>query len=126
MTNIVLPIKQKDVYGGLAEITGLIRRDSDTLVLEYQVKDDVLGMFNSDVKLSPRWSIGASSGFDLKNKGFTFTQLRFARDLKSWRMTFNWTPFGRRESWFFFIGIKSNIFSDIKYDKNREPLRRLN
>jgi len=50
MTNIVLPIKQKDVYGGLAEITGLIRRDSDTLVLEYQVKDDVLGMFNSDVK----------------------------------------------------------------------------
>ena len=83
-------------------------------------------MFNSDVELSPRWSIGASSGFDLKNQGFTFTQLRFARDLKSWKMTFNWTPFGRRESWFFFIGIKSNIFSDIKYDKNREPLRRLN
>ena len=83
-------------------------------------------MFNSDVELSPRWSIGASSGFDLKNKGFTFTQLRFARDLKSWKMTFNWTPFGRRESWFFFIGIKSSIFSDIKYDKNREPLRRLN
>lgn len=83
-------------------------------------------MFNSDVELSPRWSIGASSGFDLKDKGFTFTQLRFARDLKSWKMTFNWTPFGNRESWFFFIGIKSNIFSDIKYDKNREPLRRLN
>jgi hypothetical protein len=51
MTNIVLPIKQKDVYGGLAEITGLIRKDSDTLVIEYQVKDDVLGMFNSDVKI---------------------------------------------------------------------------
>lgn len=51
MTNIVLPIKQKDVYGGLAEITGLIRRDSSTLVVEYQVKDDVLGMFNSDVKI---------------------------------------------------------------------------
>ena len=83
-------------------------------------------MFNADVELSPRWSIGGSSGFDLRNQGFTFTQLRFARDLKSWRMTFNWTPFGRRESWFFFIGIKSNIFSDIKYDKNREPLRRLN
>lgn len=51
MTNIVLPIKQKDVYGGLAEITGLIRRDSNKLVVEYQVKDDVLGMFNSDVKI---------------------------------------------------------------------------
>jgi hypothetical protein len=51
MINIVLPIKQKDVYGGLAEITGLIRKDVDTLIVEYQVKDDVLGMFNSDVKV---------------------------------------------------------------------------
>ena len=51
MTNIVLPIKQKNVYGGMAEIAGLIRRDSDTLVIEYQVKDDVLGMFNSDIKV---------------------------------------------------------------------------
>lgn len=51
MTNIVLPIKQKDIYGGMAEITGLIRKDSNVLVVEYQVKDDVLGMFHSDVKV---------------------------------------------------------------------------
>lgn len=51
MTNIVLPIKQKDVYGGMAEIAGLIRGDKNTLVIEYQVKDDVLGMFSSDVRV---------------------------------------------------------------------------
>jgi hypothetical protein len=69
--------------------------------------------------------VGISSGYDLRNKGFTYTQLRFQRDLKSWRMSFNWTPFGRRKSWYFYIGIKSSVLSDIKYDKNRERARNL-
>ncbi len=82
-------------------------------------------MFSGDVELSPTWKVGVSSGYDIKNKGFTFTQLRFAKDLKSWQMSFNWTPFGVRRSWFFFIGIKSNILQDVKYDKNRERDRAL-
>lgn len=82
-------------------------------------------MFSGDVELSPRWTVGASSGYDFKNPGFTFTQLRFQRDLESWRLSFNWTPFGDRESWYFFIGIKASILSDIKYDKNRERDRSL-
>lgn len=82
-------------------------------------------MFSGDVDLSPKWSVGVSSGYDVKNKGFTFTQLRFSRDLNTWRMNFNWTPFGSRKSWFFFIGIKANVLSDIKYDKNRERDRQL-
>ena len=82
-------------------------------------------MFSGDVELSPRWTVGASSGYDFKNPGFTFTQLRFQRDLESWRLSFNWTPFGDRESWYFFIGIKASILSDFKYDKNRERDRSL-
>ncbi|MGY5847279.1 putative LPS assembly protein LptD [Salegentibacter sp. HM20] len=82
-------------------------------------------MFSGDVELSPKWMVGASSGFDMKELGFTFTQLRFQRDLDSWRMTFSWVPFSERASWNFFIGIKSAILSDIKYDKRREPDRRL-
>lgn len=82
-------------------------------------------MFSGDVELSPTWNVGVSSGYDLKNKGFSFTQLRFAKDLKSWQMSFNWTPFGIRRSWFFFIGIKSNILQDVKYDRNRERDRTL-
>ncbi|MDN6280194.1 MAG: LPS-assembly protein LptD [Psychroflexus sp.] len=82
-------------------------------------------MFSGDVDLSPKWSVGVSSGYDIKNKGFTFTQLRFSRDLNTWRMNFNWTPFGTRKSWFFFIGIKANVLSDIKYDKNKDRDRKL-
>ncbi|MBT8310666.1 MAG: LPS-assembly protein LptD, partial [Flavobacteriaceae bacterium] len=47
-------------------------------------------MFSSNVELSPRWSLGLSSGWDLKNKGVTPTQLRLERDLLSWRMNFSY------------------------------------
>ena len=77
-------------------------------------------MFSGDIELSPRWSVGASSGYDFKNNGFTYTQLRFERDLESWRMNFSWIPFSNRSSWNFFIGIRSSILSDIKYDKQRQ------
>lgn len=82
-------------------------------------------MFSGDIELAPRWTVGVSSGYDFVNQGFTYTQFRFERDLKSWRMSFNWRPFGRYESWYFFIGIKASVLSDIKYDKHREPNRQL-
>src|SRR5690606_32764042 len=82
-------------------------------------------MFSGNVELTPKWRVGVSSGYAFKNKGFSFTQLRFERDLESWRMNFSWTPFGNRTSWFFFIGIKSSMLSDIKWEKRREPNRGL-
>ena len=82
-------------------------------------------MFSGDVEVAPRWTVGASSGYDFKNKGFTYTQLRFERDLLSWRMNFSWVPFSSRSSWYFFIGIKSNILKDIKYDKRTQPDQQL-
>ncbi|WP_111307445.1 putative LPS assembly protein LptD [Confluentibacter sediminis] len=82
-------------------------------------------MFSGDIELSPKWSVGASSGYDLKSNGFTFTQLRFERDLLSWRMNFSWVPFSTVSSWNFFIGIKSNILKDLKYEKRRQPDQRL-
>ncbi|MBN4085146.1 LPS-assembly protein LptD [Flavobacteriaceae bacterium AH-315-B10] len=82
-------------------------------------------MFSGDIDISPRWSIGASSGYDLKSKGVTYTQLRFERDLLSWRMNFSWIPFSSRSSWNFFIGIRSSILKDLKYDKRRARDRQL-
>ncbi|MFV0539813.1 MAG: putative LPS assembly protein LptD [Aestuariibaculum sp.] len=78
-------------------------------------------MFSGDIKLSDKWSVGGSSGYDLKNAGFTYTQLRFERDLLSWRMNFSWVPFSSRGSWNFFIGIKSSMLKDLKYEKRKQP-----
>jgi len=77
-------------------------------------------MFSGDFELSPKWSVGASSSYDLKNKGFGLTQLRFERDLLSWRMNFSWVPFGTYGSWNFFIGIKSSLLKDLKYEKHKQ------
>ena len=82
-------------------------------------------MFSGNIELSPNWKVGVSSGYDLVNRGFTFTQLRFNRDLGSFNFSLNWTPIGPRENWFFFIGMKANMLRDVKYDRRREPDRQI-
>lgn len=79
-------------------------------------------MLSGDIELSPRWSIGGNTGYDFVDNGITFTTLRFQRDLESWRLSFNWTPIGPRQSWFFFIGIKSGALADVKYEQNSPPV----
>ncbi|WP_028889454.1 putative LPS assembly protein LptD [Tenacibaculum ovolyticum] len=80
-------------------------------------------MFSGDVELSPKWKVGFSSGYDIKDNAFTYTRLSFSRDLDSWRLNFNWTPFGINSSYNFFIGVKSSVLSDLKWDKNKPPDR---
>ncbi|WP_310281808.1 putative LPS assembly protein LptD [Flavobacterium piscis] len=74
-------------------------------------------MVSANMDITPKWKGGVSTGYDFVQKGVTFTQLRFERDLLSWRMAFNWSPFGEYSNWNFFIGIKSGILSDIKWEK---------
>ncbi|NLP56757.1 LPS-assembly protein LptD [Lutibacter sp. B1] len=82
-------------------------------------------MFSGDIELTPKWAVGFSSGYDIKNEGFTYTQLRFSRDLDSWKLNFNWVPFGTRQTYYFFIGVKASMLSDIKYDKRQVPDKRI-
>lgn len=80
-------------------------------------------MLSGNIDISPKWRIGVSTGYDFVQNGVTFTQLRFERDLLSWRMDFNWTPFGENAFWGFFIGVKSGMLSDIKWEKRTQPAR---
>ncbi len=80
-------------------------------------------MMSLNTQLSKNWKVGVSSGYDFVQQGVTFTQFRFERDLMSWRMDFNWTPFGTNAFWSFFIGIKSSVLSDIKWEKRTIPDR---
>jgi len=74
-----------------------------------------------NVSLTPKWNVGISSGYDFKNKGIVYTQLRFLRDLDSWKLSFNWVPIGSRSTYYFFIGVKASVLSDLKYDKRKMP-----
>jgi hypothetical protein len=82
-------------------------------------------MVSLNTDLTPKWKVGVSTGYDMVQKGVTFTQFRFERDLDSWRMDFSWVPFGTNTYWSFFIGIKSGVLSDIKWDKRNQPDRTL-
>jgi lipopolysaccharide assembly outer membrane protein LptD (OstA) len=89
-------------------------------------QNEIIGnsiMISANIDISPKWKIGISTGYDFVQQGVTFTQLRFERDLLSWRMDFNWTPIGENAFWGFFIGIKSGMLSDIKWDKRTLPQR---
>ena len=82
-------------------------------------------MFSGNVELSPKWKVGYSSGYDVLGGAFTFSRFNFTRDLDSWNFNFNWVPFGTNSSYTFFIGVKSSILSDLKWDKNKPPDRKL-
>ena len=82
-------------------------------------------MFNGDLELSPKWKVRYSSGYDFKNKGFTFTRLGFTRDLDSWSFNFDWSPFGTNKSYYFRIGVNSSMLNDLKWDKRSLPDRLL-
>jgi hypothetical protein len=79
-------------------------------------------MISANTDLTPKWKVGVSTGYDFVRKGVTFTQIRLNRDLLSWNMSFNWSPFGQ-SYWGFFIGIKASVLSDIKWDKRNQPDR---
>jgi hypothetical protein len=80
-------------------------------------------MVSANTDLTPNWKIGVTTGYDFVNKGFSTTQLRLNRDLKSWNMSFNWNPFGKYAYWGFFIGIKASVLSDVKWDKQKQADR---
>ncbi len=72
---------------------------------------------NGDFKLTPKWKINMSTGYDIKRKEVTSTQFSVYRDLHCWEMSFNAVPFGQHQSFNFEIRIKSSLLKDLKLTK---------
>jgi hypothetical protein len=70
-------------------------------------------MISANADLTPKWKLGVSTGYDFVQNGVTYTQLRFERDLLSWRMDFNWTPFKQMPTGILYWN-KIRVLSDIK------------
>ena len=74
---------------------------------------------NGDFSLSKSWKIQYNTGYDIQNKKFTQTNFSLTRDLHCWTMSLNWVPFGQFQSYNFFIGVKSSLLKDLKYNRTR-------
>ncbi len=72
---------------------------------------------NGDFSLTPKWKIGFSTGYDIKNLKVTTSNMSIYRDLHCWEMRLTAVPFGRYKSFNFQINVKSSILRDLKYEK---------
>lgn len=75
--------------------------------------------FYGDLSLTKKWKLGFNSGYDFRQKDFSFSTIDIFRDLHCWEMHFNWIPFGFRRSYNFTIRVKSSMLQDLKLNRRR-------
>jgi len=101
-----------------------------TLNMKYNVRyskpgfeEDIIQTlnFSGDLSLTNRWKIGFRSGYDFELKDLSYTSVDIYRDLHCWEMTFNWIPFGPRQSYLFTIRVKSALLQDLKMTRRSIP-----
>ena len=73
--------------------------------------------FSGDLSISEKTKLSFRSGYDFKNKMFTQTSINATRDLHCWRISFNWVPFGRFQSYNLSINAVSALLQDLKLEK---------
>ncbi len=76
--------------------------------------------FNGDFNVTDNWKVGMNSGFDLKQKKFTYTSMNIYRNLHCWEIRLNMVPFGFRKSYSLDINVKSSILQDLKLSRKRD------
>ena len=68
---------------------------------------------SGNIKLTPRMSINASSGFDLQAMKITTTQFSFQYDLHCFNISVSWVPTGTWASYQFRIAANASALADI-------------
>jgi len=75
--------------------------------------------FNGDLKLTPKWRIGVTSGWDFEKNTLSYTSMNIFRDLHCWEMRLSWIPIGYHQSYSFSINAKASILKDLKYKRQK-------
>lgn len=95
---------------------------SFSLSHRFKMIDDVLTPHNDitqtiqasgNIRLTPRMSINASSGFDLQAMQITTTQFSFTYDLHCFNISVSWVPTGSWASYQFRIAANASALADI-------------
>jgi hypothetical protein len=76
--------------------------------------------FSGDLSVTKKWKISLRSGYDFTSKKLSLTSIDVYRDLHCWEMSFNWVPFGFRQSFSLNINIKSATLKDLKLTRKRQ------
>lgn len=100
-----------------------------SLRIQYSINRNKTGFEDADIRQSMQFSgslgltdntqITFNSGYDFQANDFTATRVGVSRDLHCWTMSFDWVPFGRFQSYFLSIRVKSAVLQDLKLEKRR-------
>lgn len=74
---------------------------------------------SGDLSISKMWKINFNSGYDVKAKEFTNTNITIARDLHCWTLNLMWVPFGPYQSYNFRIAVKAPVLQDLKLERRK-------
>ena len=74
---------------------------------------------NGNIKVTPKMSINATSGFDLMAGKITTSQVSASYDLHCFNISVSWVPFGKWQSWSFRIAANASALADLlRYRKS--------
>ena len=74
---------------------------------------------SGNIKLTPKMSLNATTGFDLMAMKMTTTQLSATYDLHCFNISVSWVPTGNWQSWIFRIAANAAALSDLlKFKKS--------
>ncbi len=112
--------KKRSVYDLLDKFS--IRHDmkynfyNDNEVRSSEMTTHSLSLTGS-FELTENWGVNIGSiGYDFAKKSPTYSTVTFTRKLHCWDMSITWTPIGRANTYSFFIGVRSNALSFLKYN----------
>ena len=80
-----------------------------------------------DIQITDNWFINLGNfGYDFEEKGYTYPDFGFSRQLHCWKMTFSWQPRGatgltngNTSVFNFFIGVNGGTLDFLKYNYSR-------
>jgi hypothetical protein len=75
---------------------------------------------NGTVQLTKKMNITYRTGYDIKHKEITMSEIQITRDLHCWDMSFTWVPNGNMKMWEFSIKVKASVLADLKYQRRKD------
>lgn len=78
--------------------------------------------FGGHINITPKWQINVNSGFNVREKEITLTNVRVERDLHCWVLAFNWTAFPvERQTYAIDLHVKSAILQELRLSRKQPP-----
>ena len=90
-----------------------------TMRYPYKISINSLNI-NGNLKLTNKWSINFSSGYDFHANEITNTSFNITRDLHCFTMSAAIAPFGRYRYYNFCIRATANILQDLKWEQRSQ------